>query len=188
MQGDGEAAAGVEGGGNRRGCADVAARAGRRKRRSGIWRANRRATLSGRPERDIRHGARRRGAGGAQRQAWTNCICVPASSITSPFFRLTVSPTSGLPLTVGPRRAFDVGEHIAGRALGDRRDLHAGLADRRHDLGQHDLAAGGGAVHHPDRRRRRPARHAERAEARVRRTAGLAATAAPAAAGHRPAS
>ena len=34
-------------------------------------------------------------------QACTNCICVPASSITSPFFRCTVSPTTGLPLTVG---------------------------------------------------------------------------------------
>jgi hypothetical protein len=34
-------------------------------------------------------------------QAWMNCICVPASSITSPFFRCKVSPTSGLPLMVG---------------------------------------------------------------------------------------
>ena len=44
--------------------------------------------------------AQRAPAGDAD-QACTNCICVPASSITSPFFRCTVSPVTGLPLTVG---------------------------------------------------------------------------------------
>ena len=34
-------------------------------------------------------------------QPWMNCICVPASSITSPFFRCAVSPTTGLPFTAG---------------------------------------------------------------------------------------
>ena len=33
--------------------------------------------------------------------AWTNCICVPASSITSPFFSGMASPDTGAPLTVG---------------------------------------------------------------------------------------
>ncbi len=37
----------------------------------------------------------------ARRQRWTNCICVPASSITSPLRSGTESPTSGTPLTLG---------------------------------------------------------------------------------------
>src|SRR5450755_929480 len=41
------------------------------------------------------------GRGRSAQAAWTNCICVPASSITSPFFSPTVSPMSGLLLTVG---------------------------------------------------------------------------------------
>jgi len=41
------------------------------------------------------------GRGSKLQAACTNCICVPASSITSPFFRLTVSPTSGVLFTVG---------------------------------------------------------------------------------------
>lgn len=34
-------------------------------------------------------------------QRWMNCICVPASSITSPLRKGTESPTSGTPLTLG---------------------------------------------------------------------------------------
>ena len=37
----------------------------------------------------------------ARQAACTNCICVPASSMTSPFFKLTVSPTRGELFTVG---------------------------------------------------------------------------------------
>ena len=75
-----------------------------------------------------------------RRPARTASAC-PASSITSPFFRLTVSPTSGALLTVGRDDAFDMGQNVAGRPLGDRRHLDAGLADGRDDLGQHDLRA-----------------------------------------------
>ena len=34
-------------------------------------------------------------------QPWMNCICVPASSITSPFFSGMASPATAEPLTVG---------------------------------------------------------------------------------------
>ena len=34
-------------------------------------------------------------------QPWMNCICVPASSMTSPFFSGTASPDTGEPFTVG---------------------------------------------------------------------------------------
>lgn len=43
-------------------------------------------------------GAARPARGG---QNWMNCICVPASSMTSPFFRCTESPVNGVPLIAG---------------------------------------------------------------------------------------
>jgi hypothetical protein len=46
-------------------------------------------------------GQERSDVGAVIQAAWTNCICVPASSITSPIFRLIVSPVSGVLLTVG---------------------------------------------------------------------------------------
>ena len=47
------------------------------------------------------HGPRPETLSGGGQAACTNCICVPASSITSPFFKPTVSPASGVLLTVG---------------------------------------------------------------------------------------
>lgn len=43
----------------------------------------------------------RLGPRGFQAPGWMNCICVPASSITSPLRRAMDSPVSGAPLTVG---------------------------------------------------------------------------------------
>ena len=71
-------------------------RRGRLDRRESVTRRRREIPSRGTPGEDSRR-PRRCG----RRQACTNCICVPASSITSPFFRRHRSPTSGLPLTVG---------------------------------------------------------------------------------------